>query len=336
MRKLSLILGTLLLLALPIASSAQSAKWAIAPKYNSVNRMAPSTFVLKTQGRVEVVDAEGTTLFADAADSLTSFSDGYALLLKKDKKGMKVVSVIDQTYKTVPVNTDVYADAYTYYNKGVAAVKNKKGKYGLLDVNGTLAAPCKMSSPVLNGEAIAAADGNGVAVVYDGPAVFEENKQFGYKTEKDCVLPPQFVAAEGFSSGYAIAKTSSGVGVLKLLPQSFPCNLQSAVMKDGMEDRIYTANVLPDFQNARLNLKCVDSTGMIFENGGKREGDKHIFFLATFKERRIFTMEVIDDKGKLVVWNSDYSKNPEPEAPAPQKNTKKQKKQSTKKTKKRR
>ncbi|MCF0192748.1 MAG: hypothetical protein HUK05_04905 [Prevotella sp.] len=151
----------------------------------------------------------------------------------------------------------------------------------------------------------------------DGPTVFAEKDRYGYMNGANCVLPPQFLAAESFVAGYAIAATSTGKGLLKIIKEPFQCQLTKTEYKDGMENTEHTAVIPTEPKDAVLKMKCVDSTGMKFEDKGKKKGGNMLFALSTFRERRTFTVESTNSKGTLVLWSSVYNQSQDKETPVP-------------------
>lgn len=314
-----IILCTVLALCSCAAALAQSAQWAVAPVYKSVERILPSVFKITTKAnKVGATTTEGEIVIDTIADAVTVSLNGYVCAVNKEKKRMKLLAVIDESGKAMELNEELYTDALPYFGKGRLLAKNKKNKYGYLTTDGAFA----VSDEAAN-EAKALSKSKGkkneqdvvaVDMATDGPEVFVEEKRkkkrYGYKIGENIVLPPQFVSAEPFSGGYAIAGTESGMGVLKLTPKTFTCKQTKAIMDAGMENTVYTSSV-PENAEAVLRMKCVDSTGMTFECEGQKKGNDMLFELSSFKERRTFSVIATDTKGSLVLWSSDFDKKEE-------------------------
>lgn len=301
------------------ATFAQSAQWAVAPVYKSVERLSPTVFkITNATNKVGATTAEGEIVIDTIADAVTLSPNGYACAVNKEKKRMQLLAVIDESGKAINLSEELYTDALPRFASGRLLAKNKKNKYGYLTTDGSFT----VSDEAAN-EAKALSKGKGkkngqdavaVDMATDGPEVFVEEKgkqkRYGYKNGETVVLPPQFLSAEPFSGGYAVARTESGVGVLKLTPKPFVCTQTSAVMDAGMENTVFTSTI-PENAEAVLRMKCVDSTGMTFDCEGQKKGDNIHFELSSFKERRTFSVIATDTKGTLVLWSSNFDNKEE-------------------------
>lgn len=255
------------------AAYAQSAQWSLAPVYKAIDQLTPTLYRITSAKKVGVATADGTIIVDTIADAITEFPNGYVLTNNKGKKKGDILAIIDQNGSSIMTEESV-AEVITLF-------KNKKNK----TANG------KLSNRKFES---------------DGPQTFTEKKLVGYKSGEKTVLPPQFISAQPFVGGYAIAQTETGFGILKLIPQTFTCKQTNAVLDAGMENTTHTSS-LPANPEATLKIKCVDSTGMTFENEGVKKDNNVIYELSTFKERRTFTIIATDGKGSLVLWNSNFS-----------------------------
>lgn len=266
-------INIILALFFSVAASAQSAQWSVAPIYKAIDQLTPGLFRISSAKKVGVATADGTIIVDTIADAITELPNGYVLTNNKGKKKGDILAIIDQNGSSI-MTDEAVAEVITLF-------KNKKSK----TANG------KLSNRKFES---------------DGPQTFTEKKLVGYKSGEKTVLPPQFISAQPFVGGYAIAQTETGFGILKLIPQSFTCKQTNAVLDAGMENTTHTSS-LPANPEADLKIKCVDSTGMTFENEGVKKDNNVIYELSTFKERRTFTIIATDDKGSLVLWNSNFS-----------------------------
>ncbi len=266
----------ILALGLSAAAFAQSAEWSVAPVYKAIDQLTPTLYRISSAQKVGVATADGTIIVDTIADAITELPNGYALTNSKVKKKGDVLAIIDQNGTSI-MTDDAVAEV-------IGMFKGKK----------------KDKIPSLKLPQFTA----------DGPLTFTEKKLLGYKMGETVVLPPQFVSAQPFVGGYAIAENETGCGILKLIPQTFTCSQTAAVMDAGMENTTHTSS-LPANPEATLKMKCVDSTGMTFESEGKQKGNNMLFELSTFRERRTFTVIATDSKGSLVLWNSNYDNTPQ-------------------------
>lgn len=266
-------INIILALFFSVAASAQSAQWSVAPIYKAIDQLTPTLYRISSAKKVGVATADGTIIVDTIADAITELPNGYVLTNNKGKKKGDILAIIDQNGSSIMTEESV-AEVITLF-------KNKKNK----TANG------KLSNRKFES---------------DGPQTFTEKKLVGYKSGEKTVLPPQFISAQPFVGGYAIAQTETGFGILKLIPQTFTCKQTNAVLDAGMENTTHTSS-LPANPEATLKIKCVDSTGMTFENEGMKKDNSVTYELSTFKERRTFTIIATDGKGSLVLWNSNFS-----------------------------
>lgn len=262
----------ILALCISISSFSQSAQWSLAPIYKAIDQLTPTLYRISSAKKVGVATADGTIIVDTIADAITEIPNGFVISNNKGKKKGDILAIIDQNGSSIMTEESV-AEVITLF-------KNKKNK----TANG------KLSNRKFES---------------DGPQTFTEKKLVGYKSGETVVLPPQFISAQPFVGGYAIAENEYGCGILKLIPKSFTCKQTKAVMDAGMENTTFTSSI-PTNPEASLKIKCVDSTGMTFENEGVKKGNSVIYELSTFKERRTFTIIATDDKGSLVLWNSNF------------------------------
>lgn len=329
-----LIVNILFFLGISTAVSAQCAQWSVAPNYKSLSRFATELYKATVDDKVGIITAEGTVVYDAVADSITNLSEGYAVALKKEKKRMRMLAVIDETGKSIDIKDELYADAKSCFAGGQMLVKNKRNKFGFIDTEGKLAVACQLSKMPELPTSAELAQKDLQSAQAEGPFPFAHKKEYGYKQGENVILPPQFVSAQAFYGNYAIARTSTGYGILKLVAQPFVCKMTKMEFVDGMENTEFTSS-LPANKDAAMKMICIDSTGMKFEDEGTKSADKAVFNLSTFRERRTFTVVATDDKGQLVLWNSVFSGNNDSKnAGADSKKTKKSKKKTTTKSKK--
>lgn len=324
----------LLFLAFSATAFAQSAQWSVSPIYKSLSRFAPELYKVSAEDKVGIMSAEGAMVYNTTADSISNLSEGYAIALKKEKKRMRIVALIDEKGNATALEKELYADEDSHFAGGQMLVKNKKNKFGFINNEGNLIVECQMSKkPEVNANVN---ESENISENF-GPMPFAELNKYGYKIGEKVILPPQFISAQSFYGDYAIAQTATGFGILKLVQQPFSCKMTKAEMVDGMEDTEFVSS-LPANKDAALRLVCVDSTGMKFESEGKKSDDKATYNLSSFRERRTFTVVASDEKGELVLWNSVFAGNDDAQKDdkTSKKGNKKTKKTAKKTTKKKR
>ena len=97
-------------------------------------------------------------------------------------------------------------------------------------------------------------------VVEDGPVVFYEGGQIGYREDNNIFLPAQFVYARSFSGGYALASLIYGFyGLLKLVPDGkIVCTQQrgTADPGPGMESVTFQLSLPEVFRDEDWKIRC--------------------------------------------------------------------------------
>lgn len=144
------LMCAILCLALALPVRAQMAPpWAIPLQYQQIEPLSAELWKVKSNAQVGVIDLNGNMLVTVDADSITNFTNGYALILKKEDDRYQITSILDYTHKVVKVSDSdgpLYAGTFPFFSDGKCVVQNKKGKYGFLDFTGKLVIPCKYLS----------------------------------------------------------------------------------------------------------------------------------------------------------------------------------------------
>ena len=123
-------------LLLPAAAAAQSADWSIKPNYTSIERYAETMFKVKSSTSVGLLDCDGREIVPVEADSITSLSEGYGLVLKNRYGKYRLTAIFGESGHYVPVTDEVYAGDYAFFSEGKLPVYDSHGNYGFIDVNG--------------------------------------------------------------------------------------------------------------------------------------------------------------------------------------------------------
>ena len=141
-------LCVILCLALAFPGRAQTPRWILPAKYQSISPFSHELFKVKERGLVGIVDNTGKVVVPVMADSITNFTNGYALILKKDVEGYRAESILDFQRKITPVDPAeaLYLGPFPFFSENKCVVSNKKGKFGYLGTAGRLVIPCKYLS----------------------------------------------------------------------------------------------------------------------------------------------------------------------------------------------
>lgn len=133
---------------------ATSVKWLAKPEYDAISYYNKEIFKCNKNGKCQLIDLTGKKLLPVAADSITEFCNGYALVLdfmdEKDRNkktngflSMRIKGFLtEKGYRFVEVDGDFRTIFYSYFSEGMLAVSNAKGKLGYLDTDGRLRIKC--------------------------------------------------------------------------------------------------------------------------------------------------------------------------------------------------
>lgn len=146
MKTLKFFLLTLLIW-LATNVSANTVEWMIVPEYDHIEFYSESVFKCVKKGKIQLFDDEGRCLLSHPVDSVTDFSDGFALALEKVGKNMRIAGVLDkQNFSYYRVDGNYYATYYSHCSEGKITVMDARGKHGYLLASGELAVPCQFES----------------------------------------------------------------------------------------------------------------------------------------------------------------------------------------------
>ena len=137
--KLKLLILTLVL---PIGISAQTMQWAVRPTFAQIEDYG-QLLKVRNNGKTGLADRNGTTVIPVEYDSIGAFRDGYALLMNRSGKRLKIEAVVTEgDYEIQPVLEDVYATRYAWFCDSKMPVVGNGG-WGYLGTDGNIAIPCQ-------------------------------------------------------------------------------------------------------------------------------------------------------------------------------------------------
>ena len=122
---------------LPMMAFPSWQKWLIHPDYDWIGYYSEDVFKCVKDGKVQLFDREGHALLPSPADSVTDYSDGYALVLAKEKRGYRIVGILEEeNLSYCAVDKPYYTERFTYCSEGFVSVADAKGKQGYIDTKG--------------------------------------------------------------------------------------------------------------------------------------------------------------------------------------------------------
>ena len=151
MKKISVLLLVLLsFIVLPAFAS--KAKWLVKPQYDTICYYSSNLFKGVKDGKIQLINKSGNSLLPETADSITDFSEGYALVLDRENTKLKIKGFVTENYFT-PIENGYYATYYSHFSEGCLVVADHTGKCGYLNSKGVRIIDCQYQKarPVLQG-----------------------------------------------------------------------------------------------------------------------------------------------------------------------------------------
>lgn len=129
-------------LALPIITIAQTVQWAVRPT-SALLESYGQLYKIKRNGKTGLIDRDNNTIIPVEYDSITTFRNGYALLLNKKGEKMKIEGVVsDNDYDIQPVSEEIFATNYLWFSEGKMPIQGDGG-WGYLGIDGNMIIPCQ-------------------------------------------------------------------------------------------------------------------------------------------------------------------------------------------------
>lgn len=136
-----------------LTGSAQTIQWLVKPNYDTISHLSSSVFKCKTRDKVQLVDIRGEELLSPLADSITNYSENFALVLDKSDNGFKIRGIIDDSGSFTKVEGGFLTNKYSYFSEGLVSVLDQSGKAGYLNDEGRLTISCqyRIARPFIKG-----------------------------------------------------------------------------------------------------------------------------------------------------------------------------------------
>lgn len=251
------------------------------------------------------------------SEGLAAVSKGKGLLSKvvnavgaSDLMGKDKVFYINTLGGEIKLSKEI-GDIYfgSTFRNGEALVINKNRQYCMINRNGqlvriepsvTLRFDDHYALTDLNEE-----DEKPVVRRTDGPDVFSDGKNLGYRKGSKIVVAPQFSKAEPFDKNRAIATRLGGVGVLGFVAGDVAVSMKKGSLQATSSDveSIDLEVVMPkDYQGSPIEVEFADKDGKLVSSLTDADDGtgRHVVSLMLPKGKR--TVRVISEN--LEVWNS--------------------------------
>lgn len=402
MMKRRVFLYFLVLCIAPIKVGAESAKWAISPRYSNVIDFGKGLYKVKFGDKFGVLDKNGKEVVPITADSITNPSEGYSLILMEEDDKLRLTAIMNAYGMLTKVSEAWYVDEFPFFSDGLLPVCTKKGKYGFIDVNGKVcidftygsAHPfCEGMAAVSKGKGLAGTvlkffgskkkekafyidksgnvldlasdigdiylatsfrDGEAIVInmndkrfaidkegkalriespttildfnekyalrkkgdeqsqTFDtsngnGPKPYNEDGYYGYRYNGQVVLPPQFIYAEPFNDGYAIAIAPTGYGLLQLINADIQHRWEKGIEEVSDKDMksVNWIMTMPnEWSNGTFEMRCKSGNGVETKVQGEKDGSSWHFPFIVPSGDNVYSLVGKDSNGELTLWSS--------------------------------
>lgn len=230
--------------------SAQNVLWQVQPDYDNLKPIENTVWMGTLTGKQVLFDPTTKSNYSEAYDSITAFSNNYALGLRRDNSRWRIETIINKEsgniFKETRVTGVWYATDKSYFSEKLIPIADISGLQGYMDVNAQLIIKCKFKevAPFCRGVAhVKAKNGKpgninvkGKTVKLNGDEwklvneelssnsiieVFEQDQSYGYKQGDSVLVLPQFDSASSFYGDYACVGKNAKLGLIKLNANPF-------------------------------------------------------------------------------------------------------------------
>lgn len=140
-------------------------KWLVKPTFDRIEACSEHIFKCYQNGKILLYDDSGISLLPNPCDSVTFFSEGYALVLDKgiDDTRWLIKGLLREEYpQFIEVKGKFYTMLYSFFSEGMLAVGNSESRYGYLNTQGQEVIPCRYlkARPFIQGWAAVQTEGD--------------------------------------------------------------------------------------------------------------------------------------------------------------------------------
>lgn len=134
--------------------SAQTVKWLTKPDYDTISYYDKDIFKCSKNGKIQLIDISGKLLLPSEADSVTDYTEGFALVLDRKGTDVRIKGYLaEESHDFIEVSGNFFATFYSHFSEGLLAVADEKGNQGYLNTKGVISIPCtfKKTRPFVQG-----------------------------------------------------------------------------------------------------------------------------------------------------------------------------------------
>ena len=118
-----LLLFSVLLLTCIFSAKSETVKWMVRPQYDNIKIYSQDIFKCYLDGKVQLLDRSGKELLSSPADSVTDYSEGYALILDRKNNLWHIRGFLaEQGHSFQTVTGEFYTNRYSFFSEGYLSV----------------------------------------------------------------------------------------------------------------------------------------------------------------------------------------------------------------------
>ena len=273
--------------------------------------------VSNEKGRLGYVDVAGQEVvgFDGRFDRIKPFSEGYAAVFRK-----KAYGLIDKNGTEVQFRFSTVGELYGGTNayKGQVYVWDTDGQFYVYNTQrGGVCEKTKLPSgnrsfdylyrlSSLTGQTRTLPTSPSLAEGVKGLSPVSTDGLLGYQADGNDVLPPQFLSATDFRDGYAVVRTSSGMGILRYVEgeRLYPVGNSSPVKYYGSTATCQLSLSVPEaWVGKSLQVHLLDENGNPFQF--KAHEQSFTFEVSPRRSQQSFTA-IVESEG-LVIYRGELS-----------------------------
>lgn len=138
-----LLLFSVLLLTCIFSAKSETVKWMVRPQYDNIKIYSQDIFKCYLDGKVQLLDRSGKELLSSPADSVTDYSEGYALILDRKNNLWHIRGFLaEQGHSFQTVTGEFYTNRYSFFSEGYLSVSDENGRQGYLNTQGQVQIKC--------------------------------------------------------------------------------------------------------------------------------------------------------------------------------------------------
>lgn len=249
---LKFTVATLVASTIVSLASAQTARWKIAPEYNSITIISKSLLKVEKEGLFGLVDIEGKTIVPCQYEQITDIIEDRCLIFTSNYRLQAISDGAGNLVKEFGSEEIWYVDSdYPNYSEGLLAVCNNNGRWTYLDKSGssiTKKAEFKGAAPFINGYAV---------VRYKDNSYIHINKR-GEISKLDSQFKNNFLI---YASSFTTERSDNGESLVSVIVDSN----NNVFLRDRSGKKVGSLGIVTDWDKISRKM-TTDEYVILFES----------------------------------------------------------------------